>query len=61
MDRVNFRGLFDEDRHLLAVATHNCDLGDGWEREGEDLKFFEKFSTQAYAMSLNIIVYASTH
>lgn len=61
VDRVNFRGLFDKDRRLLAVATHNSDIGDGWEREGEDVEFFEKFSTPSYAMSLNIIVYALTH
>jgi hypothetical protein len=61
VDRVKFQGLFDADRRLLAVATHNSDIGDGWEREGEDVEFFEKFSTQSYAISLNIIVYALTH
>ncbi len=58
---VNFRGLFDQDGRLLAVATHNSDIGDGWERESEQREFFEIFSTKAYAMGINIVVYALTH
>lgn len=59
--RVNFVGLFDADDRLLAVATHNTDIADGWEREGESLDFFERFSIQAYAITINILVYAATH
>ena len=58
---VNFRGLFDKDRRLLAVATHNTDVGDGWEREGESVEYFSRFSIPSYAMGVNIIVYALTH
>ena len=58
---VNFLGLFDEDERLLAVATHNSDIGDGWERESENIEFFELFSTKSYAIGVNIIVYALTH
>ena len=59
--QVNFRGLFDDDGHLFAVATHNSDIGDGWEREAENQEFFEVFSTKSYAIGINIIVYALTH
>ena len=58
---VNFQGLFDEDGRLMAVATHNSDIGDGWERERENIEFFEIFSTKSYAIGINIVVYALTH
>ncbi len=58
---VNFLGLFDENERLMAVATHNSDIGDGWERERENIEFFEIFSTKSYAIGVNIIVYALTH
>ena len=61
VDHVNFRGLFDEKGRLMAVATHNSDIGDGWEREAEDEAYFEEFSVKSYAIGINIIVYALTH
>ena len=59
--QVHFRGLFDKTGRLLAVATHNTDVADGWEREGESQEFFDRFSIDAYAMAINILVYAYTH
>ncbi len=58
--KVNFLGLFGEDNRLMALATHNSDIGDGWERESENRVFFETFSTKSYALGINIIVYALT-
>jgi hypothetical protein len=58
---VRFMGLFDERDRLLAVATHNTDIADGWEREGESREFFERFSVRPYAMGINILFYAMTH
>jgi hypothetical protein len=58
--QVHFMGLFDRDK-LLAVATHNTDIADGWEREGESKDFFERFSVDSYAFSINVLVYAMTH
>ena len=46
---------------MLAVATHNTDIADGWEREGEDKEYFERFSVRTYALGINILVYAFTH
>ena len=34
---------------LLVLATHNTDIADAWEREGEDPQFFYSFSPQGYA------------
>jgi hypothetical protein len=62
VNKVNFKGLFDEETgRLMAVATHNNDVGDGWEREGENIDYFKTFSTKSYAIGINIIVYALTH
>jgi Domain of unknown function (DUF4159) len=62
VDHVNFMGLWDDHTgRLMAVATHNTDIGDGWERETEDAEYFRIFSTKSYALGINIVTYAMTH
>ncbi len=61
VDKVNFRGWFDDKGRLMVVCTHNTDLGDGFEREGLEEWYFETYSIPAYAMGVNIVVYALTH
>ena len=61
LEDVHFRGWFDENERLIAVATHNTDIGDGFEREGEGEWYFQEYSTKAYAIGINIVVYALTH
>jgi hypothetical protein len=59
---VHFRGIFDDKGRMMVIICHNTDLGDGWEREGEDAWYFHEFSEKkAYPMGINIIVYAMTH
>lgn len=59
---VHYRGLFDDSGRLMAVVCHNTDLGDGWEREGEDKWYFREFSEKkAYPLGINIVFYAMTH
>ncbi|MCZ6636223.1 MAG: DUF4159 domain-containing protein [bacterium] len=56
------KGIFDQKGRLMVVAIHNTDLGDGWEREGENYGYFKEFSAKrAYPMGINIVVYAMTH
>lgn len=58
----HYRGLFDDDGRLMAIICHNTDLGDGWEREGEDKWYFHEFSEKkAYPLGVNIVFYAMTH
>lgn len=57
----HIRGIFDEHGRLLVLMTHNTDIADGWEREGEDDQFFYAFSPEAYAMGLNVAIWAMTH
>jgi hypothetical protein len=58
---VHFMGLYDSFGRIVAVATHNTDIADGWEREGESEEFFERFSVFSYAITINIIFYALSH
>ncbi len=57
----HLRAIFDETGRPLVLMTHNTDIADGWEREGEDEEFFYQFSPDAYALGINIIVYALSH
>ena len=41
--------------------SHNTDIADGWEREGEDYEFFYRFSVNAYAFGMNVALHAMTH
>jgi hypothetical protein len=59
---VHYRALFDDQNRMMAIICHNTDLGDGWEREGEDEWYFREFSEKkAYPLGINIVFYAMTH
>ena len=59
---VHYRGIYDDKGRLMVIACHNTDLGDGWEREGENEEYFHKYSERmAYPMGINILFYAMTH
>lgn len=59
---VHYYGIFDTKGRMMVIICRNTDLGDGWEREGEDPYFFKEFSEKkAYPMGINIIVYSMTH
>jgi len=59
---VHYRGIHDDKGRLIVLACHNTDLGDGWEREGENEEYFQQFSEpKAFPMGINAIVYAMTH
>ena len=51
----------DESGRLMVIMTHNTDIADGWEREGEDDEFFYLFSPGAYAVGITVIMYMLTH
>lgn len=55
------RGITDEQGRLMVVMIHNTDMPDAWEREGEDSEYFFRFSPEAYAVGINILLYAMTH
>ncbi len=57
----HLRSIHDENGRIIVLMSHNTDIADGWEREGEDEEFFLEFSPKAYALGINIILYALTH
>ncbi|MCZ6671784.1 MAG: DUF4159 domain-containing protein [Verrucomicrobia bacterium] len=58
----HFWAYFDDHDRMVALLCHNNDLGDGWEREGEDHEYFLQFSEKmSYPMGINILTYALTH
>ena len=59
---VHHRALLDDKGRILAIACHNTDNGDGWEREAWSDYYFHNFSEKiAYPLGINIIFYAMTH
>jgi hypothetical protein len=61
LDEPQMRAWLDDDGRIMVLATHNTDIGDGWEREAYGQWFFEKFSTKSYMVGVNVVVYAMTH
>lgn len=58
----HFWAYLDDAGRMVALLCHNNDLGDGWEREGENEEYFHRFSEKySYPMGINIITYAMTH
>lgn len=58
---VHMRGISDRHGRLMVLMTHNTDIADAWEREGEDPQFFYSFSPDGYAVGINVMMYAMTH
>ena len=63
-DGINatYRAIFDDKGRMMVIICSNTDLGDGWEREGENVDYFHEFSEKkSYPMGINIVTYAMTH
>jgi hypothetical protein len=61
-EEAHYRAVLDDKKRIMILICHNTDLGDGWEREGENEEYFHRFSEkQAYPLGINIIFYAMTH
>ena len=53
--------ITDQHGRIMVLMTHNTDIADSWEREGDDPQFFYHFSPNGYAVGLNTVLYAMTH
>lgn len=53
--------ISDSHERIMVLMTHNTDISDAWEREGEDPRFFYQFSPDGYAVGINALMYAMTH
>jgi len=60
-DPPDARGIADDHGRLMVVMIHNSDIPDPWEREGEDSDYFFRFSPDAYAVGIDVVLYALTH
>jgi hypothetical protein len=58
---AHFRVIRDKQGRIMVVMTHNTDIADSWEREGEDPAFFRQFSPAGYAFGINVLLHAMTH
>jgi hypothetical protein len=53
--------IADAQGRLMVVMIHNSDIPDPWEREGENPEYFYRFSPDAYAIGIDVVLYALTH
>ena len=58
---VHFRAIRDSHRRIVVLMTHNTDVADSWEREGEDPDFFYQFSPRGYALGVDVLLHVLTH
>jgi hypothetical protein len=60
-DTVHARTISDSRGRVMVFMTHNTDVSDSWEREGEDPTYFREFSVNGYRVAINVLLYAMTH
>ena len=58
---AHLRVIRDHSGRIVVLMTHNTDVADSWEREGEDPGFFLQFSPKGYAFGINVLLHAMTH
>ena len=58
---AHLRAIMDEHGRILVLMSHNTDIADAWEREGEDPRYFEQFSPDGYGLGINVLLYAMSH
>jgi hypothetical protein len=56
-----FHAIRDRHGRIMLAMTHNTDIADAFEREGDDPEFFARFSPRGYALGINVVLYALTH
>jgi hypothetical protein len=58
---ADFRAIADSHGRIMVAMTHNTDIGDSMEREGDDPQYFAEFSPSGYALATDIVLYSLTH
>lgn len=57
----HLRAIMDADGRIVVLMSHNTDIADSWEREGDDYAFFFRFAHDGYALGINALLYMLTH
>lgn len=52
-----YYAIFDDHGRIMVMINHNNDIGDGWEWPETD----ETFSTEAFKLGINYLIYSMTH
>jgi hypothetical protein len=60
-EEVHLRTIRDGSGRIMVLMSHNTDVADSWEREGEDTGFFYQFSPDGYALGLDVVLHVMTH
>ena len=60
-ETVHFKSVADAQGRIMVFMTHNTDIADAWEREGEDRDYFQHFSPDGYAVGINTLLYTMSH
>jgi hypothetical protein len=59
---AHLRTIFDDSQRPMLFINWNTDMGDGWEwSNAEDYPGYIKYTSLAYKMGINEVVYALTH
>ena len=58
---VHTRAVVDDHGRIMVLMTHNTDVGDSFEREGDDPRYFYEMSVPGYAFGVNALLYAMSH
>jgi hypothetical protein len=55
-----YAAIYDDNHRIMVMINHNVDIGDAW--EWADLpQYPSRYTTQAYRLGVNYIVYALSH
>jgi hypothetical protein len=57
----HLRVINDDHGRIMVLMTHNTDLGDSFEREGDNRDYFLQFSVPGYALGVNVLLHSMTH
>ena len=56
----HWRAVRDDKGRIMVVICHNMHLGDAWEH-ADDPRYPERFSSLAYRLGINYVIYGMTH
>ena len=55
-----WRAIMDDKGRVMVAICHNMDLGDAWEH-ADNPRYPEKYTSLAYRVAINYIIYSMTH
>jgi hypothetical protein len=58
---AHMAAISDVNGRIMVLMTHNTDISDAWEREGQNPDYFLSFSPEGYAVGLNVALYTMMH